>query len=200
MNIIANDCVGGELYKAYDEQYKNPFIWNVIPMDDYIKLVCLYDYIDFSNVEYFETSNYAFPWYMSGLRIDNCVNIYYPHHMRLKGYPLLTKEVVKSTGQNGVFYEHMDDYLIKKYKERIERMTEKPIFVFSQENRNSKDDLKKLLKCAENRKMIFLTSDSELIDESRKNICYILKPQNEILQKVQAEYIKNNFDGFIKQE
>ena len=45
MVVIANDCVGGELYRLCDEEFKSPFMWTVLPIKDFIELYKNYDNI-----------------------------------------------------------------------------------------------------------------------------------------------------------
>lgn len=204
MNVICNDCVGGELYKLYNEQYENPFIWTILPFNDFLKLYKNYDKIDFKKVKYSETPNYYFFWYMSSLIIDNKIHIYFPHHINYFKYTELTNIRVKITNQNGLGYCKMDKYLIDTYKRRVERMEKStpPVFIFSQENRNSETDIKKLLDEAvvNKYKLIFITSEEKWKEQYNNcdNIRFLIKEQNEILQKTQAEAIKNNLEEFFR--
>ena len=45
MVVIANDCVGGELYRLCDEEFKSPFMWTVLPIKDFTELYKNYDNI-----------------------------------------------------------------------------------------------------------------------------------------------------------
>ena len=53
MVVIANDCVGGELYRLCDEEFKSPFMWTVLPIKDFIELYKNYDNINFKNITLF---------------------------------------------------------------------------------------------------------------------------------------------------
>lgn len=193
MNLISNDCVGGELYKAYDLQYSNPFIWTVLPYKDW-------DKINFEKVKYSETPNYLFSWYMSCLVIDNKVNVYFPHHFKHEKYKEM-ELIHPISKQNGYAYCDMDKYLIETYNRRIERMKDSPVFIFSQENRNTEKELEDLLKLAKKngRKLIFISSNKNLIKKyiDCENIKFLFKEKNEVSQKKQADVIKNNLNDFI---
>jgi len=201
MNIIANDCVGGELYRLCDEEFKSPFMWTILPFKDFLELYKNYDDIDFKNIKYRETPNYYFSWYMSSLVIDDRVNVYFPHHSRDWKYEEFTKyEPIK--GQSMCAWNQMDKYIIEHYNNRVERMIEKPCFVYSQENRNTEEQLKRLVDVSFYNKyhLIFITSDNNLIKEystKTNNVRWLLKSKNEVIQKKQAEAIKNNFIDFV---
>ena len=200
MNIIANDCVGGELYKLCDEEYKSPFMWTVLPFKDFVELYKNYDNIDFRNIKYNETPNYYFSWYMSSLLIDNKVNLYFPHHARIEDCDIFTKfEPIKKQSMCG--WKKMDEYIIEHYLKRVDRMVDKPCFVYSQENRNSNEQLRQLLDLTTNgHHLIFITTNRDLIGEyvnKNDNVRFITKPKNEIEQKIQAQAIKENFMDFV---
>ena len=97
-------------------------------------------------------------------------------------------------------WDKMDEYIIEHYNRRVDRMVEKPCFIYSQENRNSEEELVELLELANNGyHLIFVTSNKDLILNYNKcdNIRFLYKEKNEIVQKIQAEAIKNNFIDFV---
>lgn len=200
MNVIANDCVGGELYRLCGEEFKSPFMWTVLPIKDFIELYKNYDNIDFKNITYNQTPNYYFSWYMSSLNIDNKVNLYFPHHAKIERYDEFTK-FEPIAGQSMCGWNKMDEYIIEHYNKRVDRMVEKPCFIYSQENRNSEEELRTLLDLTKNGyHLVFVTSSEKLIEEYNKNnsnIRFVYKKQNEIEQKIQASVIKNNFIDFV---
>ena len=103
-------------------------------------------------------------------------------------------------GQSMCGWDRMDEYIIEHYNRRVDRMVEKPCFIYSQENRNSEDELVELLELANNGyHLIFVTSNKDLILNYNKcdNIRFLYKEKNEIVQKIQAEAIKNNFIDFV---
>lgn len=192
MNIIANDCVGGELYKICNEEYKSPFIWTILRISDFKEVMLNYDNIDFMNIRYEQTPNYYFPWYMSQLVVDDKFKIFFPHHMLMKGEKQL-REFSPIPNQHGMIYEKMDEYIIEHYRKRIGRMTEEPVFVFSQENRNDEKEIIELLEMDCN----LLTTNIDYKKYENDRIKIIIKPVNEILQREQAEWIKNKYKGVI---
>lgn len=198
LNVICNDCVGGELYRNYGQRYNNPFIWTILPFKDFKTLYEKYDEINFNDYEYQETPNYYFRWYMSSIRIDNKLSVYYPHHMKIEKSKKLEK-VVNQANQTGYSYYKMDEYLKERYAERIVRMKESdPVFIFSQENRNSDEEIRSLLETKSRHKLIFITSNDIYLSYACERIRILVKPQNEISQVLQARWIRDNFDSFLK--
>lgn len=200
MVVIANDCVVGELYRLCNEEFKSPFMWTILPIKEFIELYKNYDNINFKNVEYRQTPNYYFSWYMSSLNIDNKVNVYFPHHSKIESYTRFTKfEPVP--GQSMCGWNKIDEYIIEHYNRRVNRMVDKPCFIYSQENRNSEEELRELLDLAKegHHHLVFITSNKNLILEyiGCENIRFLYKERNEVLQKIQAEAIKNNFIDFV---
>ena len=139
---------------------------------------------------------------MSQLVVDNKITIYFPHHVKDKKYTeFQTLNLVKN--QSLVGYAKMDEYLLEHYKKRVERMIETPVFVYSQENRNTEKELLELLKTAKehNRNLIFITSNKELIKDylDVPTFRFLLKEKNEIKQEIQAEGIKKSFNNYLEQ-
>lgn len=50
MQIISNTCVGARIYQILKRPYTTPFIWNVIPYDDFSKLYKNIRTVDFTKV------------------------------------------------------------------------------------------------------------------------------------------------------
>ena len=48
-NIIANNCIGGFLYKFSNKQFPNPFIWTSMYFEDFLFLIQNYDKINFDD-------------------------------------------------------------------------------------------------------------------------------------------------------
>ena len=49
--LIGNDCLAAFIYKRYNVQFDNPFMWTYILPDQYIKLVNKFDTLNFSNIQ-----------------------------------------------------------------------------------------------------------------------------------------------------
>lgn len=150
MNIIANTCIGGYIYTNTNNHYGNPFIWNNILAPDFIKLVNLYDQINFLNYSIF----YEYTqWHDRGVlpkdtlvttvNIDNLINIRYTHHLYCEKY----NNMFLLQPSNRLMSNNMKDYVNQLYIKRIHRMlnfNEKPIFVYFEQD--DEKELETLLK------------------------------------------------------
>lgn len=126
MNLICNTCASAHLYADNNLKFPNPFIWNTIIAEDYLKIVKEYDSIDFSNISVKEnhSSHRTDAQYL--ISFDNKVNIYLPHHIKSASYPTLTKKPNGRTMK--IYYKDMEKYILETYSRRAGRMTEEPVF------------------------------------------------------------------------
>ena len=123
-SIICNTCVGARIYENTNRGFNNPFIWNIIKPSDFIYLSKNYGNINFQNIKqiYDKINN------MYGLRIDDKVNVYYPHYKYDKKYKNPTKIGID------VYYCDIQTYIKTKYLNRLKRMHEKPLFILDYDN------------------------------------------------------------------
>lgn len=131
MNIIANNCVGADLYfNVLKSEFKCPFIWSLIFPDEFIFLCKNYDTINFENVELVQmtedddkgTQKHKIQNHICGIRIDNKITAWYTHIL----YDCSCKEPC-IRGDDRFYYRNFE-WVLNKYNERLQRMTEKPIF------------------------------------------------------------------------
>ena len=131
MNIICNSCVGSRLYELCNQQFNNPFMWNVIPYHDFHNLILNYDNIDFSkyDVGVFQQSETN---RVSYAIFDSQVKTYYIHYHYDAKYKTLTKKSID------VFSDNIISYTEEAIKRRLERMRSagRPVFLFETRNRN----------------------------------------------------------------
>ena len=97
MNIISNDCTAGFIYKEINEEFKNPFIWTSIDIDNFIKLIENYDTLNFNNISIKLELNTSKIGVQNEkcpiITIDNKVDIHYFHHFQKEGtHPELNTE------------------------------------------------------------------------------------------------------------
>jgi len=123
MNIITNRCLGAYIYRdILKMSYKNPFIWSGIALDDFNTLFAEYEKIDFSKYEIQPLPEYENKRYC--LRIDDKITVKYRH--------VIFDAEHKSPfikGEN-IYYNKPYEYVVEKYDERLQRMTDKPIFFY----------------------------------------------------------------------
>lgn len=87
INLIANNCIGSELEAILHVHHNNPFVWNLIYANEFIKLFQNFDSINFNKINLIRLSStiesinhdvHRNPNYkICGLRIDDLVNVYY---------------------------------------------------------------------------------------------------------------------------
>ena len=141
-NIVCNDCVGARIYQAKDCNYRNPFIWCLIPPKDFAVLYENFDSINFKKYRLAKDGQ----WYK--IIIDEKVTVYYPHYR----YDPDSKEPKpKKPGDLNIYYNKIEDYIIERYEARLLRMSGKPVFVIDDNETDlvegrcafSENDLKK---------------------------------------------------------
>lgn len=160
MNVIANNCIGGELYKDLKYEFNNPFMWTSVPIDKYLFLTNNYNSINWNNVQ---IEKCDIPWnkrnHCYKLIIDNNFEIYFRHYVESK-----------KNYKNGVdvFQKNAFIYTYNKYKTRLNRMVscnEEPIFLFY-DNGDCNfpfEDVKNLIINSSNKyKMILVTYRNEI--------------------------------------
>lgn len=131
-NLIGNNCLPGFIYKNTHTIYNNPFMWNVIDLDDLCKMMEYFDEINWFNVTLREQTSSNPGWdntYI--LRIDDLIDVHYIHD---RFDPSCNTPVHKGVN---VHYNCIWEYLIQKYFTRLKRMLLsdiKPIFVAHQYN------------------------------------------------------------------
>ena len=119
MNIIANDCTGGFIYRdILSTSYKNPFIFSRTFLDDFIYLLKHFNELNFTKFNLCEST--PFKYY---IRVDDAINIQYNHYKFDPTAAELRKE------PPNVYYSKIWEYIVNKYIERTRRMTEPPIFI-----------------------------------------------------------------------
>lgn len=118
MSIITNSCIAGYLYKdIFHMPYPHPFIWSKIRFDSFVTLLLHFNDIDFRNIKLHD---------MNHILIDNSVDVHYLHYVQNNSSKTPTYEPKSNTIQ----YNHIDEYIITKYNERLNRMTFSEPFIF----------------------------------------------------------------------
>jgi len=202
MNIISNNCIGGFLYKLNHLEYKNPFIWHQISSSDFAKLMNTYDSIYFEDFELEVNRRRLNKEYIISDTDVNCchirlscgITIYYNHYKCDNNAHKPTK-----IGFD-IFYDRNFELTYTKYVSRLERMTEKPVFVyFYKEPRNDKDpktDVLKMIGSSErNNQKLVLIVDFD-IDVKSKNV-FLIKESHLTPPHIVAEKYNQSIMQFL---
>lgn len=124
MNIIANSCVGGYIYKnELKTNYANPFIWALVDFDSMFHMITHFNTINFGAFDIKQDSKDTY-----SIIIDNAITVRYIHYKYDK-----TVHGVKTRDIN-VFSDKIWVYVVNKYVSRVRRMildNENPVFVFA---------------------------------------------------------------------
>ena len=131
--LIGNDCLAAFIYKRYNVQFDNPFMWTYILPDQYIKLVNKFDTLNFSNIQVYnikKSKNYQEYYNILDLVkefnsvqycvcIDKKVELLFLHYIEDDKYN--TPQKIKSE----VYYNNIPELITKHYNNRILRMKDK---------------------------------------------------------------------------
>lgn len=166
-NIVSNCCLGGHLYRTQGWLYNNPFMWCAILYSSIMTLITKWDDIDFTKVHLVagDWTKYVNNKYFK-LIIDNMIEVHYTHYIKDERYAIPHIEDVD------VHYADIDKYITEKYIERLERMSEPPIFVILDElpyYDYTHDNLKALLEAHSNYKIVCITRHIDLLDYNDRN-------------------------------
>jgi len=129
MNIIANDCAGGYIYKdCLKVDFMNPFIWSSIDINNFTKLISLYDNINFKNIRCELILNDSGicknGTSVPKIIIDDKIDILYFHY-------ILNEKYITPTKIDGyTMCKDIKQYTIDCYLRRVEKMNEDPIFIW----------------------------------------------------------------------
>lgn len=132
MNVICNSCVGSRLYELKNEQFNNPFMWNVIPYSDFHNLIVNYDSIDFYkyDVSIFHQSETN---KVAQAIFDSQVKTYYIHYHQDERYQSSTRKSIDIYSNDIISYT---EDAIDRRLERMNKDKQKLIFLFETRNRN----------------------------------------------------------------
>lgn len=165
LNIISHNCVGARIYQQKNEKYSNPFMWCVIPPNDFLYLYENFEKINFQNFK-LEKDKEGYK-----IVIDNSVNVYYPHYK----YSSFEKTPVKKAKDGiDVYYNKINEYIVEKYRTRLARMCGKPLFIVTDRDFivNKQFNFKRsdLLKYIDKEDCLVVTADKTL---SGSNVIYM---------------------------
>lgn len=122
-SIICNNCLGGQFYKEHEYEFNNPFMWNCIEPDEFVKLIKTFNEINLSNVK-FELTNRGERKYVNAI-IGNNINFNFIHYI----YDESKNEPIKIYAD--ILYKDILTYAKDKYFERLSRITNDKVFLLN---------------------------------------------------------------------
>lgn len=172
MNIICNNCVGARLYEVQHKQFVNPFTWCEIPINDFIKLIENFDFIDFNNdIEFFLEKVYRYDYLSVNVTLMKEIQCHFVHYIQDENYT----EPKKDDSNTNIRYNNILEYAKFTWNKRIKRMNETPIFVYSCNyltpgSEEYNENLNKLLNIDTDKEIWILTHESLNIKSNKDNI------------------------------
>lgn len=130
--IISNCCGGADVYVRNGSKFTNPFVWSEVFEDDLIRLIQHFPSIDFTDYDLVRKENTIF-----GVNVSQEFTIWFPHYKYDKTCNTPTKKGFD------IYYNKNYEYVITKYIERVERMTEEytPFFlIFAYKDKIKNED------------------------------------------------------------
>ena len=181
-NIISHNCTAANIYKLKKMKYGNPFMWCIIPPEDFMYLYEHYHEINFENFK-LEKNNRGEYWMV----IDGKFKVFYEHYI----YDENAVEPIRGTVS--LYMKDIENYIVSRYKARLARMKDEPLFIatdrdfyYRKEFNLEKEDL---LKFVDKEDCIVATVDTGI---TGNNVVYI--PKKDIDPKDIAEIILANKD------
>lgn len=203
LNVICNNCGGADFYKLNKQPYCNPFVWSCVFADDMIKLIQLYDDLNFENVKLIKLTDsiahynnyheYDSRKHICGINIDNTVNVFYTHYV----YDPYHFEV-KRIGSD-VHYIKNFEYVYNSYLRRVKRMladtAADTIFVVIAFNRHgwNCEKINELLRINVQHKVVLITDQYTNYKNSHIDIIHDVTVNN-TNNKLPITYIKRYFN------
>lgn len=119
--IICNNCLGARFYKEHEYEFNNPFMWNCIELNEFIKLIKNLNNIDMSK-PIFSLVKTETRHYVNAVIGDN-INFNFIHYL----YDEKQNEPIKIGAD--IIYKDILEYVKTKYFERLSRMPKDKIFI-----------------------------------------------------------------------
>jgi len=170
LNIISHNCIGARIYQLKGMEYENPFMWSIIPPDDFWYLYNNYNNINFKKIRLTKVKNdYV-------IVVDEKIKIYYVHYRYDEKCKTPTRRIKDGVD---IYYNKIEDYILEKYNKRLKRMLDepiKPIFIVSDRefvvNKNLNFPRTELIKYVNREDCIVVTVDKTI---KGKNVVYVAK-------------------------
>ena len=162
--IISTNCIAGFIYRDHiKKEYEHPFIWSVIKLSDFIKLIENFNDIDFINSKAMmsvgELSNKngnVYPKIETYTKDNNTISTYFIHYKQIND-----KKIDKpiQRGINTICNDVLK-YTQEKWDERTNRMiknntkNKKRIFIEWQDNLSTNINVNEFIQLAKKRQNI----------------------------------------------
>lgn len=124
--LIANNCCAADLYNSNHIQYNHPFMWCILMHKDIISLIDRWNHICYDKYELYPSTMVPGTFIM---RIDNQIDVQYVHYFNRSDMPTPTKFADRFNEMRHIGYDHIQQYIVDKYKERVARMSGRPAFI-----------------------------------------------------------------------
>lgn len=164
--------MGGYIYGFANEKLKNPFQWCFIFPNDFLKLILEFNNINFKRLAL--KKSIEFPKTYEVI-IDNAIKIKYIHYK---------EENVKYTTIHGhdVISKDIKKFIVEMYKRRLQRMVEKPIFLYCDHMTQKNDDaIVEKIASAQAAKII-ISSNDKLLSYSNQDTLIIIDKSERMVQ------------------
>ena len=194
MLVIGNTCVGGWIYVIVKQKYNNPFIWCEIDGKNFLNLIVNFNTIDFKKRRLITVGLEKIKCRkVFAIEIDSQVVVSFPHHIKDETFKAPTKCKSDYIGWD-MRYEKMEEYLLEKYDQRLERMLkrkETPIFIVDT-SVTEKEEAEKIEKCNVEKIYSIYKNNYEPIDNDTKAVHI-----GEIATKGRAQKIIEKYGEYI---
>lgn len=164
MNLISNCCISGYIYQFLNKQFMNPFQWCFIEPRDLIYLMTHYNRIDFNKYKLIKSIEHPNSYV---LELNEYCRLKFIHYIEDKN------EDFKMCNHN-IKSKNIIEYINKKWKERLSRMKEPPVFLYlARTHKHSPNINTDFIKIESKFKRILICNDKELLKYNSKNILVI---------------------------
>ena len=193
MNIVSNCCLGGYAYKdIFNTSFANPFIWSWMTAENVCYLIDNFNNIDFKNYELSTYNNLPLKDTVCiQINVENKIKIVFSHYQFVKS----KKEIEIDKTRNMVYYNRMWEYVVKKYNDRLERMTGEPVFLIIDDETEKKFSIQQIEHIIQNSKYKVLFFTQKEIESKNPNV-KIIWAKDLLPEHISATYA-NEIKSFL---
>ena len=125
MQIVSNTCVGARIYQCLSKEFDNPFMWNVIPYEYFLKLCTTIRELNFKDtIFYLHNTRKCVVVDIDGIQI------HFIHHKENSKYNVPTRSKTSKTSNDILCKDIINRYFKSMFMKRAERMDEQKGFIF----------------------------------------------------------------------